>query len=156
MKDLCDRAGLERQVIHFYIQQGLLPEGHKTGRNMAYYGESHLARLKVIRQLQNERFLPLKAIRAVLDGHEEAFTPEQRSLLLDVKERLAPMLGVTPSEGARTIELHPLLLRAGVSRADATEMQQIGLVTTTTRKGKAHIARDQAWIVELWGEMRRL
>ena len=35
MKDLCDRTGLPRQVIHFYIQQGLLPEGQKTGRNMA-------------------------------------------------------------------------------------------------------------------------
>ena len=55
MKDLCERTGLERQVIHFYIQQGLLPEGKKTGRNMAYYGEQHVERVKLIRKLQHER-----------------------------------------------------------------------------------------------------
>ena len=37
MKDLADATGLDRQGIHFYIQQGLLPPGHKTGRNMAWY-----------------------------------------------------------------------------------------------------------------------
>jgi DNA-binding transcriptional MerR regulator len=156
MKDLCDRTGLARQVIHFYIQQGLLPEGHKTGRNMAYYGESHLARLTLIRQLQNERFLPLKAIRAVLDGQEDAFTPEQQRLLSDVKQRLAPVLGVTPGQGPEMIELKPLLLRTGVSRDDAREMEELGLVTTTKRKGKRRIASEQAWILEVWGEMRRL
>ena len=35
MKDLCELTGLPRQVIHFYIQQGLVPPGVKTGRNMA-------------------------------------------------------------------------------------------------------------------------
>ena len=33
MKDLCEATGLPRQAIHFYIQQGLLPAGRKTGRN---------------------------------------------------------------------------------------------------------------------------
>ena len=37
MKDLCEASGLPRQAIHFYIQQGLLPPGQKTGRNMAWY-----------------------------------------------------------------------------------------------------------------------
>ena len=156
MKDLCDRTGLPRQVIHFYIQQGLLPEGHKTGRNMAYYGESHLERLKLIRQLQHERFLPLKAIRAVLDETEDAFTPEQRALLLDVKRRLAPMLGVAPIESGQMIELHPFLLRTGVSREDAAEIERIGLLTSAKRKGKVCIAKSDMWILEVWGEIRRL
>src|SRR5439155_23856956 len=108
------------------------------------------------RQLQNERFLPLKAIRAVLDGQEDAFTPEQQRLLSDVKQRLAPALGVTPGQGPEVIDLKPLLLRTGVSRDDAREMEELGLLTTTKRKGKRRIAIDQAWIVEVWGEMRRL
>ena len=89
MKDLSELTGLPRQVIHFYIQQGLVPEGHKTGRNMAYYSDEHVERIRLVRQLQEERFLPLKAIRAALRGEDDHFTPAQRTLLLEVKERLA-------------------------------------------------------------------
>ena len=86
MKDLCDATGLPRQAIHFYIQQGLLPAGSKTGRNMAYYGLEHIQRLKLIKKLQHERFLPLKAIRALLDDQESQFSQVQRSLLHFEKE----------------------------------------------------------------------
>jgi DNA-binding transcriptional MerR regulator len=51
MKDLCDLTGLPRQAIHFYIQQGLLPPGRKIGRNMAWYTDAHVERLKLVRQL---------------------------------------------------------------------------------------------------------
>ena len=157
MKDLSDRTGLPRQVIHFYIQQGLLPEGHKTGRNMAYYGESHLTRIQLIRQLQNERFLPLKAIRAVLNEQDDAFSPEQRRLLLDVKHRLGPLLGdAARTQAPETVELRPLLLRTGVSRDDALEIERLGLLTTRKVKGKISIAKADAWILEVWGDMRRL
>src|SRR4051812_29405876 len=92
MKDLCARTGLPRQAVHFYIQQGLVPEGHKTGRNMAYYGPEHVERLLLVRRLQHERFLPLKAIRALLDERDDAFSPAQRRLLEDVKQHLRPDL----------------------------------------------------------------
>ena len=72
MKDLCARTGLGRQAIHFYIREGLVPPGHKTGRNMAFYGSEHLTRLELIQQLQHERFLPLKAIKAMLNEEEES------------------------------------------------------------------------------------
>ena len=66
MRDLCERTGLNRQAIHFYIQRGLLPPGEKTGPNMAWYEQGHLERLLLIKRLQHERFLPLNAIKAML------------------------------------------------------------------------------------------
>jgi DNA-binding transcriptional MerR regulator len=92
MADLCRLTGMPRQAIHFYIREGLIPAGHKTGRNNARYGDVHVERIRIVRQLQNERFMPLKAIRAVLDGRDDAFTPEQRGFLVDVKRRLATTL----------------------------------------------------------------
>jgi DNA-binding transcriptional MerR regulator len=155
MKDLCDRTGLPRQAIHFYIQQGLLPEGEKTGRNMAYYGEAHLERLKLIRQLQHERFLPLRAIRAVLDEEDEGFTQPQRRFFLDLKHRLGPLDGAgAVSEEAVLVPLHPLLLRSGVSREDADELARIGVLHVSKKKGRQHIAKEDAWMIELWGELR--
>jgi DNA-binding transcriptional MerR regulator len=152
MKDLCDRTGLSRQVVHFYIEQGLLPEGHKTGRNMAYYSEAHVERLRVIRQLQQEQFLPLRAIRAVLDEEEGGFTTQQRHLLLDVKHRLGSL--AAPAAEPELVPLHPLLLRSGVSREDAEAIARAGVVTITKKKGRAHIAKDDAWMIELWSELR--
>ncbi len=153
MKDLCDRTGLPRQAIHFYIQQGLLPEGHKTGRNMAYYGEAHLERLKLIRQLQHDRFLPLRAIRAVLEEKEDGFTKEQRRQLLDVKHRLGPLL--RPSiEDESLVPLHPLLLRSGVSRDEAEELERLGMLAVVRKKNRAFVAKEDTWMIELWGEIR--
>ena len=88
MKDLVQASGLPRQAIHFYVKEGLLPPGKKTGRNTALYTEEHLARLALIKKPKHERFLPLKAIKAVLDGREGAFTPEQRDFLGEVRRRI--------------------------------------------------------------------
>ena len=154
MKDLCDRTGLPRQAIHFYIQQGLLPEGEKTGRNMAYYGEAHLERLKLIRQLQHERFLPLRAIRAVLDEKEDEFSTQQRRLLLDVKHRLGPLGAQATSESDALVPLHPLLLRAGVSREDAEGLAAAGVLHIVKKKGRQLVAKDDTWLIALWGELR--
>ena len=167
MKELVDRTGLPRQVIHFYIQQGLVPEGHKTGRNMAYYGDEHLERIKLVRQLQHERFLPLKAIRAVLgtgtplrvpaQPGAEPFSPEQRAILLEVKDRLTRTMGA-PASGY--VSAADVLARTGVSAADLDMMIELDLVAGVRegkgKKKKLAIAEDDVWIVENWGKLREI
>jgi DNA-binding transcriptional MerR regulator len=155
MRDLCERSGLPRQAIHFYIQEGLLPEGRKTGRNMAYYGEEHLERIRLIRQLQEERFLPLRAIRAVLGERDDAFTAAQRRLLLDVKQRLGPRVAGT--RPGRTVDARSLLQRVGLDARDLDEMVDVGVVTLRKdARGRERVAEEDTWIFELWGDVRRL
>jgi DNA-binding transcriptional MerR regulator len=155
MRDLCRITGMPRQAIHFYIQQGLIPAGHKTGRNTARYGEVHVDRIRVVKRLQNERFMPLKAIRAVLDGQDDAFTPEQRALLLDVKQRLSSSLARPRTDGAR-VEARMLLERHGLDRRDLDDLVRAKLVSPARGpRGKLMIAADEAWAFELYGEVRR-
>lgn len=154
MKDLCEKTGLPRQVIHFYIQQGLVPEGRKTGRNMAYYGEEHLERVLLVRKLQHERFLPLKAIKAILEQRDDAFGPAQRQLLRDVQGHLGPQL--RPHEGApQTVDAHELLARLGLTQGDLDGLIEIGLLAVGEEQGKTVIARDDAWLLELWADVRQ-
>jgi DNA-binding transcriptional MerR regulator len=55
-------------TIKHYMREGLLPGPEKrTSRNMAYYDPRLAARVKVIKQLQSTRFLPLKIIGDVLE-----------------------------------------------------------------------------------------
>lgn len=155
MKDLCEKTGLPRQVVHFYIQQGLVPEGHKTGRNMAYYGEEHVERILLVRKLQHERFLPLKAIRALLEERDEAFSDAQRELLRDVQAHLGPSLRPREERPA-TVDAHEILARLGLEADDLYGLVEIGLLATATSDdGRTLIARDDTWILEHWADVRR-
>ena len=151
MRDLCELTGLDRQTVHFYIQQGLVPEGCKTGRNMAYYGPEHLDRIRLIRKLQHERFLPLKAIKAMFDGRDDSFTPEQRTLLADVRPHLAAVVGEGDTE---TVAVAALLVAHGVTKRELRKMEELGLLTTITQDGELRVAAQDAWMIELWGQLR--
>jgi AcrR family transcriptional regulator len=63
ISELAKKAGLSRNTIHYYFREGLLPPPLKTGRTMAFYTNSHLDCLGVIRKLREERNLPIAAIR---------------------------------------------------------------------------------------------
>jgi DNA-binding transcriptional MerR regulator len=157
MKDLCELTGLGRQAIHFYIQRGLLPPGKKTGRNMAWYSEAHLDRLKLIKKLQHERFLPLKAIKAILDDQESHFTPTQRSFLLGVKQHLTQSLAEGTDQPGEAVEVSGLLERTGVSREDFDRMVELELIgKLTDDAGREVIAQDDVWLLDSWAEVQRL
>src|SRR5262245_23196947 len=66
--ELAERTGISRETIHFYLREGLLPRPRKAGRNMAFYEDTHVERLLLIKRLQNERFLPLARIKQLLSG----------------------------------------------------------------------------------------
>ena len=67
MRELAEASGVPAPTIKHYLREGLLPEPVKTSRNMAYYPPDFVDRIKLIKRLQEERFLPLKAIKNVLD-----------------------------------------------------------------------------------------
>ena len=154
MRDLCSLTGLSRQAIHFYIQQGLVPEGTKTGRNMAYYGPEHVERLRLVRRLQEERYLPLKQIRALLDGDAAAVGDSQRELLLEVRARLsAAMRGAE----VRVVDVDRHAADHGVDPADLARMIELGLIQLrSVDDGARMVASDGTWLIDLWGQLRKL
>lgn len=154
MKDLCELSGLERQTIHFYIHEGLLPEGRKTGRNMAYYGEEHLERLRLIRQLQEERFLPLRAIKAILGGRSAGFSSAQRTLIFEVKDRLS-RAGALAERSTARVALRDLATETGVPLEDVEELVSQGLLHASGVGPRRSAPRRDAWIVGVWGELTR-
>lgn len=67
MKDIVEKTGENKSTILHYIRLGLLPEPLRTSKNMAYYPASYIELLNIIRTLQSRFFLPLHAIKRVLD-----------------------------------------------------------------------------------------
>ncbi|HEY7257131.1 MAG TPA: MerR family transcriptional regulator [Solirubrobacterales bacterium] len=81
--ELAEASGVPVPTIKHYLREGLLPEPVKTSRNMAYYPPEFVERIRLIKQLQEERFMPLKAIRSVL---EEG--PERARALVELEDRI--------------------------------------------------------------------
>ena len=65
VNELADAADVTPRTVHYYISRGLLPASGKEGRGTRY-GQGHLDRLRLIRELQREH-LPLAEIRQRLE-----------------------------------------------------------------------------------------
>ena len=72
ISELAERSGVSAGTIKHYLREGLL-EGDvvKTSRNMAWYPPEFVDRVRLIKRLQEERFMPLRAIRDVLEDDPE-------------------------------------------------------------------------------------
>jgi len=81
--ELAELSGVPVPTIKHYLREGLLPEPVKTSRNMAYYPPEFVDRIRLIKQLQEERFMPLKAIKSVLDED-----PERARALVELEDRI--------------------------------------------------------------------
>lgn len=70
LTELADRAGVTVRTIRYYLQQGLLPAPEAQGPSTRY-GQGHLDRLRLIRELQKDH-QPLAEIRARIEDLPDA------------------------------------------------------------------------------------
>jgi DNA-binding transcriptional MerR regulator len=83
MSELAQASGVSAGTIKHYLREGLLPEPVKTSRNMAYYPPDFVERIRLIKQLQEERFMPLKVIKSMLDED-----PDRAKALVELEDRI--------------------------------------------------------------------
>lgn len=123
--ELADTSGVPVPTIKHYLREGLLPEGVKTSRNMAYYPPELVERIRLIKRLQEERFMPLKAIRAVLDEDSE-----RAAALLDLEDRILDR--ALAGERART-PAREVRERYGVPAEVLDRLAELGVLTPNSR-----------------------
>src|SRR6185369_3557635 len=88
MRELAEAAGVSAGTIKHYLREGLLPEPVKTSRNMAWYPRDFVERVQLIKQLQEERFLPLKVIKEVLENGAGLEGPERLRAMVELEDRI--------------------------------------------------------------------
>jgi DNA-binding transcriptional MerR regulator len=112
MSELASRSGVSAGTIKHYLREGLLGEGDdivRTSRNMAYYPPEYVERIKLIKRLQEDRFMPLRVIRdQIVERAVEAHGGERISAAEvrrrydipgNVLDRLAELGVLTPTAG---------------------------------------------------------
>jgi DNA-binding transcriptional MerR regulator len=75
MAELSRRTGVPVPTIKYYLREGLLLPGERTSPNQAFYAESHVRRLKMIRALADVGGLPIAKVRDVLDAVDSPEEP---------------------------------------------------------------------------------
>ena len=86
ISELAERSGVSAATIKHYLREGLLgpdDEVVRTSRNMAYYPLEFVERVRLIKRLQEERFMPLRVIRGLIgDDHRRA------ARLIELEDRI--------------------------------------------------------------------
>lgn len=113
IEQLARTAGVAVDTIRFYQGKGLLESPRREGR-VTWYGESHVERLRRIKELQQQGFT-LTVIQRFLSGELEA---SDEALVAAVTHPSAP----------QTLTLRELAERSGVAEPLLLSLEQAGLL----------------------------
>jgi DNA-binding transcriptional MerR regulator len=125
MRELAEASGVSAGTIKHYLREGLLPEPVKTSRNMAYYPPEFVERIKLIKQLQEERFMPLKVIKGMLDED-----PERARALVELEDRILER--ALEGEATRTSAAE-VRRRYDVPKEVLDRLEELGVLSPNSR-----------------------
>jgi DNA-binding transcriptional MerR regulator len=125
MRELADASGVSAGTIKHYLREGLLPEPVRTSRNMAYYPPEFVGRIRLIKQLQEERFMPLRLIRRMLDDD-----PDRARELVELEDRI---LEHALEEERPRVPAAEVRRRYGIGQEVLDRLAELEVLTPTSR-----------------------
>jgi DNA-binding transcriptional MerR regulator len=128
MKQLAEASGVSTGTIKHYLREGLLGNGDavvKTSRNMAYYPPEFVDRIKLIKQLQEDRFMPLAVIKSMLDDD-----PERARALVELEDRI---LERALAGDRKRVSAAELRRRYGLPQEVLDRLAQLEVLTPNSR-----------------------
>lgn len=156
MSELATRSGVPAPTIKHYIREGLLngPE-IRTSRNMAYYDARVAGRIRVIKRLQAERFLPLRMIAALLEAAPSAqIRPE-----CDAEQRRA-LTALTPivnqGTGTRRRKRSEVMKMTGVTRGELDRLERAGVLELRGSGAAAGYGGGDLAVLDVLAKVRAL
>lgn len=148
MRELEKASGVGRETIRYYIREGLLPEPSRVSRNSAFYSDDHIHRLRAIKRMQEERFLPLAVIRALLEAEDG-----DRWLAPEAFPMLDSMLAARLGDGAARTSLAQLADQMEGGHEGVDRLLAVGMIAAdaagTVSARDAVIARSISDLAEI-------
>jgi DNA-binding transcriptional MerR regulator len=126
MSQLAERSGVSAGTIKHYLREGLLPQPVKTSRNMAYYPPEFVERIRLIKRLQEERFMPLRLIKGVIDED-----PRRAAAMVELEDRILERASAA-QESAR-VSRAEIKRRYDIPENVLARLEEIEVLTPNTR-----------------------
>ena len=146
MSELAERSGVSAATIKHYLREGLLggtDRIQRTSRNMAYYPPDFVERIRLIKRLQEERFMPLRVIKDVI-----ADDPERAAALVELEDRILER-AISAQESGR-VSRAEVKRRYELPEHVLARMEQLGILSPTARG----YDRDDVEIIEAISRFR--
>src|SRR5918997_1471529 len=142
MRELAAASGVSAGTIKHYLREGLLPDPVKTSRNMAWYPPEFAERIRLIKRLQEERFMPLRLIKRMLDEDLE-----RARALIELEDRI---LERALEQERKRVSAAEVRRRYGIPQDVLDRLAELEVLTPTSR---GYSASDLE-IVEAIGRFR--
>ncbi|HEV8281015.1 MAG TPA: MerR family transcriptional regulator [Candidatus Limnocylindrales bacterium] len=123
--ELARLAGVSRETIHFYLREGLLQPAEKLNARVSYFGDAHVARLRLIKAFQ-QAHIPLARIREQLDGLSRMGTPETPATVERAVAVVTEFLSLDGEEPSLTPA--EVAERAGLAVEDIAKLEALGVL----------------------------
>lgn len=154
MAELVKRTGVKKVTIHFYISEGLLPKPRKTEKNVAFYDESYVERIRQIKELQFKYLLPLKIIKEIV-AQSDAEMSEAEMNLLRVGA-LALLKSLDRRQRYRPLTMDELSSKTGLPEVEILEMEKCEIISSVKdEQGRRVYHEYDIKVVEAFAEIRR-
>ncbi len=144
ISELSRTSGVPVPTIKYYLREGLLPSGERTGRNQADYGDEHLRRLKLVRALVDVGGLSIAAVGDII-GVLESSDIVTHQVLGVVQRSMGPDEPLAVDRAAQD-EVHAFLTSrgwGGMANDPAVRALE-GVLTTARRLGHHRFAEQFA------------
>ena len=152
MRELADAAGVSAGTIKHYLREGLLPDPVKTSRNMAWYPREFVERVKLIKQLQEERYLPLKVIKEVLEQGDDDGGSARLRALIELEDRILER--ALSGQDGRGLSARQVRQRYGLPQEALVRLEQLEILTPRVHNGGKRYGPDDVQIIEAVSRMR--
>jgi DNA-binding transcriptional MerR regulator len=126
MSELAERSGVSAGTIKHYLREGLLPEPVKTSRNMAYYPPDFVERIRLIKRLQEERFMPLRLIKGVIEED-----PDRAQAIVELEDRILESAAAARESGR--VSRAEVKRRYEVPANVLDRLEEIGVLTPNSQ-----------------------
>jgi DNA-binding transcriptional MerR regulator len=129
MSELADRSGVSAGTIKHYLREGVLGDGDdvvRTSRNMAYYPEEFVERIRLVKRLQEERFMPLRVIRELVTDE-----PGRAARLVELEDRILER--ALAAGERRRLSRRQVGETYGVPKNVLDRLEELGVLTPTAR-----------------------
>jgi DNA-binding transcriptional MerR regulator len=154
MKDLIAATGVPKGTIQYYINEGLIPAPIKTQANMAYYSDEHVNAIRLIKELQSKRYLPLSVIKKIIKQGKDGLSVDEIQTIAKLDGKL--FKNIKESLAIRKISTGQLSERTGADLKEIKELESIGILHPQKKAKQKYYDEDDIRIMECWKKLREI
>ncbi len=154
MKELTEKTGVPKATIQYYIKEGVIPRPVKTRANMAYYTEEHINAVRLVKELQAKRYLPLAVIKKLVRNDRNGLSVDEIQTIAEMDGRLFKNLAENLK--IKKVTAKQLKGQTGISENEIRDLERMDILHPVKKGKSRYYDEDDIRFMECWKKMREL